>query len=59
MFRLVADPYIIYERFKAYLVGAGSITDAHCSREHILLEELKTMVDYYYALGEQLIEANK
>ncbi|KAI9915705.1 hypothetical protein PsorP6_008043 [Peronosclerospora sorghi] len=51
-------PYFNFDG-KAYLVGAGSSTDAHRSREHILLEDLKTMVDYYYALGKQLIEADK
>ncbi|CAH0475925.1 unnamed protein product [Peronospora belbahrii] len=48
-------PYFNFDG-KAYLVGAGSITNAHCSRESILLEDLRTMVDYYITLGKRLME---
>ncbi|KAF1795718.1 Metal-dependent hydrolase [Phytophthora cactorum] len=43
----------------AYLVGAGSITDAHCPREFIKLEDLKSVVDYYFKLGKRLIADGK
>lgn len=48
-------PYFNFDG-KPYLVGAGSITDAHCSREFIEIEDLKTLVDFYFNLGKQLIE---
>ncbi|KAE9037674.1 hypothetical protein PR002_g6443 [Phytophthora rubi] len=48
-------PYFNFDG-KAYLVGAGSITDAHCPREFIMLEDLKSVVDYYFTLGKRLIE---
>ncbi|KAF1777502.1 Metal-dependent hydrolase [Phytophthora cactorum] len=52
-------PYFNFDG-KAYLVGAGSITDAHCPREFIKLEDLKSVVDYYFKLGKRLIgTANK
>ncbi|GMF52506.1 unnamed protein product [Phytophthora fragariaefolia] len=51
-------PYFNFDG-KAYLVGAGSITDAHCPREFIMLEDLKSVVDYYFTLGKRLIEVGK
>ncbi|RLN51304.1 hypothetical protein BBJ29_003048 [Phytophthora kernoviae] len=51
-------PYFNFDG-KAYLVGAGSITDAHCPREFIMLEDLKGVVDYYFTLGKRLIEVGK
>ncbi|KAG6953326.1 hypothetical protein JG688_00012879 [Phytophthora aleatoria] len=51
-------PYFNFDG-KAYLVGAGSITDAHCPREFIKLEDLKSVVDYYFKLGKRLIEDGK
>jgi acetylornithine deacetylase len=47
-------PYFKFDG-KAYLVGAGSITDAHCSREFIEIADLRTLVDFYYHLGKKLI----
>lgn len=49
-------PYLGFDG-KAYLVGAGDITDAHCSREFIKLEDLRSLVDFYYALGKKLVES--
>ncbi|KUF83820.1 carboxypeptidase [Phytophthora nicotianae] len=51
-------PYFNFDG-KAYLVGAGSITDAHCPREFIKLDDLKSVVDYYFKLGKRLIEDGK
>ncbi|KAL4144713.1 hypothetical protein PRNP1_013839 [Phytophthora ramorum] len=51
-------PYFDFDG-KAYLVGAGSITDAHCPREFIMLEDLKSVVGYYFTLGKRLIEIGK
>ncbi|OWZ10915.1 Formiminoglutamate deiminase [Phytophthora megakarya] len=51
-------PYFNFDG-KAYLVGAGSITDAHCPREFIMLDDLKSLVDYYFTLGKRLIEVGK
>lgn len=49
---------IPYFRFdgNAYLVGAGNITDAHCAREFIEIQDLRTLVDFYFNLGKTLIE---
>lgn len=47
-------PYFKFDG-KAYLVGAGSITDAHCSREFIEIADLRTLVDFYFQLGRKLI----
>lgn len=49
-------PYFNFDG-KAYLVGAGNITDAHCSREFIQLEDLRNLVDFYYTIGKRLIES--
>ncbi|RLN58598.1 hypothetical protein BBJ28_00009103 [Nothophytophthora sp. Chile5] len=51
-------PYFKFDG-KAYLVGAGSITDAHCPREFIELEDLRNVVGYYFTLGKRLIEHGK
>ncbi|RLN97847.1 hypothetical protein BBJ28_00018536 [Nothophytophthora sp. Chile5] len=51
-------PYFKFDG-KAYLVGAGSITDAHCPREFIELEDLRSVVGYYFTLGKRLIEHGK
>ncbi|TMW56465.1 hypothetical protein Poli38472_006475 [Pythium oligandrum] len=51
-------PYFKFDG-KAYLVGAGSITDAHCSREYIDIADLETLVDFYFNLGKKLISASK
>ncbi|DBA04079.1 TPA: hypothetical protein N0F65_009426 [Lagenidium giganteum] len=47
-------PYFKFDG-KAYLVGAGSITDAHCSREFIEIADLRNLVDFYYNLGKKLL----
>ena len=51
-------PYLDFDG-KACLLGAGSIVNAHCSRECILLEDLKAVVDCYFTLGKRLIESGK
>ena len=51
-------PYFHFDG-KAYLVGAGNITDAHCAREFILIDDLRKMVDMYFDLGKKLITQPK
>jgi acetylornithine deacetylase len=51
-------PYFKFDG-KAYLIGAGLITDAHCSREYIVIEDLKKLVDLYFNLGKKLIQQGK
>ncbi|CAI5734548.1 unnamed protein product [Hyaloperonospora brassicae] len=51
-------PYLDFDG-KAYLLGAGSIVNAHCSRECILLDDLKAVVDCYFTLGKRLIESGE
>uniref|UniRef100_K3WGI3 Amidohydrolase-related domain-containing protein n=1 Tax=Globisporangium ultimum (strain ATCC 200006 / CBS 805.95 / DAOM BR144) TaxID=431595 RepID=K3WGI3_GLOUD len=48
-------PYFQFDG-NAYLVGAGNITDAHCAREFIEIEDLRNLVDFYFTLGKTLIE---
>lgn len=48
-------PYFEFDG-SAYLVGAGNITDAHCAREFIEIEDLRSLVDFYFNLGKTLIE---
>ncbi|KAJ0398374.1 hypothetical protein ATCC90586_000711 [Pythium insidiosum] len=48
-------PYFNFDG-QSYLVGAGNITDAHCSREYIEIADLEKLVDFYFTLGKKLIE---
>lgn len=48
-------PYFKFDG-KAYLVGAGAITDAHCEREYINIPDLLSLVEFYYNLGKKLIQ---
>lgn len=51
-------PYLDFDG-KAYLVGAGDITDAHCSREYIKLADLRGLVDFYYNIGKKILESDE
>lgn len=51
-------PYFNFDG-RAYLVGAGNITDAHCAREFIEIDDLRALVDFYVDLGKTLIHDAK
>ena len=51
-------PYFDFDG-KAFLYGHGNICDAHCEKEHIKIEDLRTCVTRYADLVVQLLENGK
>jgi len=49
-------PYFDLRRGKAYLIGPGSIFDAHADHEKIGIEELKNAVGLYSKLARKLLD---
>lgn len=47
-------PYFKFDG-KAYLYGPGSIMDAHTSKEHIRIKDLKESVTIYKKMAKQLL----